>query len=558
MSSTPSSSIDIDTRAIFDLVRSPHNISEHRILEIRQLIKAVNGEIDGYTDEISRLKSQLVLLRTRREKARNQATTLRSLFSPIHRLPSELLGGIFLHLCEDRSSSFFYRSLPPITIAAVCNRWRTLCISHSRLWRVFSVFSRPGDRHRHILDLMIERSKQQPLTLYFQHQMTSPLHIIPSKLLACCTRWEHVFIVAPSLRSLYPYLVGLQFPALESLTLATHDDEGDMDMFINSPKLHTLISTGSSIPSRRVLERISNLSYSASPSRLPEVLEICSGLSNLLTLTVKEYNPDLVSSFHHPFSLPNLTSLNVRCGNYSCGAVLRLLTAPALTTLTLGYASTLDGSEEDMHIHQFLDRSRCALTTLSISLGWTDTQVVSLLQRLPSLEKLTVIEVDPCRYDDTRVHHWHRPINVSLMRSLHSFWKLSPVLLVPKLRSLTLEVARQARYVLSRDELDEDDDNLEAELEWNSKNGESVFDPQSFVDMVLSRWNPETELGFDTHVDLDVAEKTKKVGTTHACIKSVNLILPESLLGKDASENPEFRSLVLLRKAGLCFDLSII
>ncbi|KAF5386391.1 hypothetical protein D9757_006692 [Collybiopsis confluens] len=194
--------------------------------------------------------------------------------------------------------------------------------------------------------------------------------------------------------------------------------------------------------------------------------------------------------------------------------------------------------DDDREVHKFLDRSRCLLTTLTITLGWATDQVIALLRRLSTLEELTIGETSPCRYENMRVRHWHRPINRTLLESFRDSRKLpSHPPLIPKLRSLTLKVARQAPYILIL-AWDEDLVVGAEELEWNLKNGKSVFDRRAFVEMVLSRWDPAT--------------------TT--CIRSISLMLPNStnVPGKDAEEELEFHPLVPLRKEGLVLDLGII
>ncbi|KIK69388.1 hypothetical protein GYMLUDRAFT_146264, partial [Collybiopsis luxurians FD-317 M1] len=104
---------------------------------IRDFLQSANRDLSCYDDEISRLENRLFLLRYRRERAKQYTMALRSLLSPIHRLPNELLLQIFRDVCEDVETSRISRfglSTAPFYLSAVCTRWRSLCISHSRLW----------------------------------------------------------------------------------------------------------------------------------------------------------------------------------------------------------------------------------------------------------------------------------------------------------------------------------------------------------------------------------------------------------------------------------------
>ncbi|KIK69369.1 hypothetical protein GYMLUDRAFT_214495, partial [Collybiopsis luxurians FD-317 M1] len=165
--SSSSARIHISMENIYKYARSPFGIPDRRLPEIRQLLQSVYRELNDHDNEISRLENQLLFLRAQQKRVQKKATVLRSLLAPIHRLPNELLTQIFDHICENPTVHRRYElSKAPFRLSAVCSRWRSLCLSYSKMWSIFAVECSKGCKLRTAVDLYLERSKQQPLTLY--------------------------------------------------------------------------------------------------------------------------------------------------------------------------------------------------------------------------------------------------------------------------------------------------------------------------------------------------------------------------------------------------------
>jgi hypothetical protein len=97
--------------------------------------------------------------------------------SPISRLPSDILGEIFIWcLCANGFQSLNEPgrlSLEPLTLSHVNSRWRDVAISTSSLWSTIWV-DRPREAHVPMVALWLERSRQCPLVLYLR-QTVPPL-----------------------------------------------------------------------------------------------------------------------------------------------------------------------------------------------------------------------------------------------------------------------------------------------------------------------------------------------------------------------------------------------
>ncbi|KIK52728.1 hypothetical protein GYMLUDRAFT_233298 [Collybiopsis luxurians FD-317 M1] len=89
-------------------------------------------DLEDYESEIARLQTQLVYVEAQRERLRDYRTKLRSLRSPIRRIPNEVLSRIFEFAYYDSHSPI--KDLPTFAISAVCMRWRSFALSSPALW----------------------------------------------------------------------------------------------------------------------------------------------------------------------------------------------------------------------------------------------------------------------------------------------------------------------------------------------------------------------------------------------------------------------------------------
>ncbi|KIK69383.1 hypothetical protein GYMLUDRAFT_255901 [Collybiopsis luxurians FD-317 M1] len=488
--------VNIDMAMFHSYARSINGVPEQLLPEIRGLLVSLDQDLSSYSSDIFRLENQLLFLISQREKAQEQALLLRSLLAPIHRLPNELLSRIFDCACEDMTARRGI-SDAAFSLSAVCSRWRSLSLSHPKMWSNICLHYSYGSKLDAPFDLYIERSKQQLLTL--QLGAYSPNQVFIQKLVACCSRWQNVTLTGSSSFMEALYALGLNFPALETLTIFGGTN---LEIFTHAPKLRTLIAFGNLIPNRDVLGRITRLSYSLEYDDLHEIIELC---PNLHTLITTDYHPlDDFSPSDLPTVIPTLTSLYIT-SNDDLWALCSMIT-PALTILDVEHQTRDDpfGYIASLRVEKFLEYSGCFLTTLVLTSSWEDTYVVALLQKLSALQRLTL-----CKRKNDGNSRSH-PITKVFVDSLNIPQQSTPqqpkLPLVPKLHSLSLSL---------------DDKSTD-------------FDHKSFVEMIMSRWIPNED--YATAIGV-------------ACIRFVELRLHRHF------DEAEYLPLIDLRKMGLCFIL---
>ncbi|KAF5381170.1 hypothetical protein D9757_009426 [Collybiopsis confluens] len=284
-------------------------------------------ERNGYNDEILRLEKQISSLKDRRDEV----------ISPIHRLPNEILSQIFPGVCDNIDTRYAIErcgiSTPPFWLSAVCYRWRSLCLADSRLWAtlVINCGKKQDIRTAELLDLFIERSKQQPLRLNIVCFDDHPSVTLVHRLTVCSSRWKDLTLTLEGLSSLSSELQRLPFPVLESLNIQGVKDGGDLGIFSHVPKLKTLSVFESLTIDRTILGQItdSDLACYAGTTVLT-ALGMCSNLRTLDIYTIGRRT----TGHMRPIVIPTLTSLSVT-SKVPDDEVLRFITAPALTSLTL-------------------------------------------------------------------------------------------------------------------------------------------------------------------------------------------------------------------------------
>ncbi|KAF5333026.1 hypothetical protein D9758_017216 [Tetrapyrgos nigripes] len=112
-----------------------------------------------------------VALQNEQRSLRREIGLLRSLLTPIRRLPPELLGLIFSLVCV-KSEIMRAVDCPPIHLSQVCAGWRELAWTTPILWSSFSIgepniqLQRKYDQFKEIADLHLRLSQQCPLSIH--------------------------------------------------------------------------------------------------------------------------------------------------------------------------------------------------------------------------------------------------------------------------------------------------------------------------------------------------------------------------------------------------------
>ncbi|THV06945.1 hypothetical protein K435DRAFT_644376, partial [Dendrothele bispora CBS 962.96] len=114
-------------------LRTDFNPSASQLSDIKEMIRCAEDDLKAYRAEILRLESKIVLLSTKSDLLEKHTEKIRSLLSPVRRIPNEVLGNIFSYCCESHfrvSSSWRRRN----TFLSVCSRWREVGLTTPQIW----------------------------------------------------------------------------------------------------------------------------------------------------------------------------------------------------------------------------------------------------------------------------------------------------------------------------------------------------------------------------------------------------------------------------------------
>lgn len=469
-----------------NIVVDPHGI--------REMILLSEKDLDDYDAEITRLQSQITYAQTQKQRLQEyKATLVQSLLSPF-RFPNEILFMVLESACENNLlqeypwgleseqprtllSSPAITYLPALAISSVCIQWRSLTLALPQLWSRIRVETAPA---------MFECDPQEvsnvgsgfikTLQLYLDRSANDPLIID----LETKGRWRREMIIPPAVNLLLEYthrwktfkytgdywldkITGferqpLSFPILENLTLngvTCSIVKADLDCFTDAPKLRTLETNSSEQEFKLPLKQLTSLGIHSPDAG---VLTQCPNLTALKLWShyyLYEQEGNLTPNML--LSMNRLESFTFVYDTDSfMEAQLSSLMLPSLTELVIY-------PDEDFHdknliwsrkaFNEFISRSSCILTTLSISsVVITDRDLIAALQLLTSLTNLGVD-------DKLQLTEVESPITSYFLSSLrlHPHDSTSP--LVPKLASLSI-------------------------IKFNG----TLFDDAAFVEMVSSRW----------------------------------------------------------------------
>ncbi|KAJ7285355.1 hypothetical protein C8J57DRAFT_713789 [Mycena rebaudengoi] len=346
-----------------ELLSSTTVPSDVQISTIRDVIRAVEEQIDFKYHEVARLQEVITNLNRQRAELRVFANTHIGMISGIRRLPSELLTEIFLQFIRMETS---FRD--PWIIATVCNRWRAVALSSPSLWCHFlGIHPR---RPAALLSAQLERSRNSPIYLIFwsHHFQTDADSLNALDLfLAASTRWREVTLELSSKDMSHLGAFAGTFPLLQTLAIRNRELEASLAAtFAVLPSLTDLELHCRDIPAQITFPSPSLRRCVVHECNSTDALRILSLLAPGAAFSVSHCraptNPNAVlpptTSHIHNLHFNECDSLFVR-------DVLRALVAPDLTDLIIrvwGYS----GIEVAPYIIQLLSSARCPLTRLCL------------------------------------------------------------------------------------------------------------------------------------------------------------------------------------------------
>ncbi|KAL0564759.1 hypothetical protein V5O48_017278 [Marasmius crinis-equi] len=348
----------------------------------------------------------------------------RTLLSPIHRLPSEVLLEIFQHCCHTNTLSD--PQVPPaLALSRVCGRWRDIAVSSPRLWSSITISQfRSRDKVEHsrrqrmttcLTRLFLERSKNAPLKLKLRFpwdpsEVDYSNGMVMDLLGAQSKRWEELTIDETELYA-SSAAGDIDLPILKRLTLLTESPDSMsssliLDRFAHCPALTSLCTDVALTAHRLSLPwaniRTLTLQGCADGEDQLFILSLCSSSVQRLTFVDVETN-DWGSWEGDRILADMVTSLSLQADPWSDvdTSVVQHLTLSRLSSVDIGTKlhdqpnpfSRFARSDESVHLEELIQRSSCTITSLRLqSTMLTDVQVLSLLRLMPRLKDLDIGE----------------------------------------------------------------------------------------------------------------------------------------------------------------------
>ncbi|KAF5356367.1 hypothetical protein D9758_009526 [Tetrapyrgos nigripes] len=419
---------DIDLQSSRDRIRSPGSPTSSESSQLSKLISNAAQDLSDYEKDIHSLENVLLDLSKKKEELGRYVDHCKSYLSPIRRLPTEIMGEIFLYYQDlhmsDREDRQFREPLtrplyssPAMTalvLSSVCKLWHTITLATPQLWSRFSLRIRGKcGSLSHLLEIYLSRSKQHPLTFDVVVNGDGPNSNTIIRLLSAHShRWFFASCDGrcPGL-NMQPDL-----PLLQSLEMQ-YEDADSLNAFASARTLRTVSVVGisrflhSNLPWDQI-QFLRALELSTGDVGLPryvwELAQKCPALRSL-ELDFDDYPPHEPAGFTSSVHLGKLESLCLRYVNWCDFCELfSVSTLPSLRKLSL-YAFTDEGSEgleeptlDIAAFSSFISRSQCSISILRLeNLQRSTVQLAcGMLQHIPTLTELIVEEVLTWRRDD--------------------------------------------------------------------------------------------------------------------------------------------------------------
>ncbi|RDB24161.1 hypothetical protein Hypma_008615 [Hypsizygus marmoreus] len=318
-------------------------------------------------------------------KALNPKINSAKIFSPIHRVPIELLGEIFdqyLRMPYERGSPPLRSSRicgsNPIILSHVCTTWRAISISMPILWSSIYI-SKPKASYLPTIRLWLERAAGCPLSLSLSQsynagvtEQTATEQTL-SLFITKIPQWRHIELLFSG-DAKYEALMSLSMDAARMLESAhittTFWGQGIADHLWQ--KIYRLLTIrrirwdyaylSNGIPKHAPWTQLTHITgFQVHKAKLVDFLEILRGCEQLVDLDLSEGVPsDQVSGQAQPVLLPNLRVLAIATRSQDSTPLISKLILPSLVSLeTYNYCYPLPLSIAC--VQDLLVRSACRL-----------------------------------------------------------------------------------------------------------------------------------------------------------------------------------------------------
>ncbi|KAJ8095188.1 hypothetical protein PM082_010410 [Marasmius tenuissimus] len=390
---------------------------------ISQFLLDAEKEMKECQAEINRLWSAMHLLENKRNGLKKTMEKCRSLLSPVHRLPAEVLAIIF-SFCRQTNDLVRPSCRPTaLQVVQVCGRWREIGLETPSLWSSIHIalkhWKDKAGSLTVLTKLFMERSKKSPLDLALEFYAdgvaesdTSEYSLLPviAALSRNCVRWRSITLRIPKpftqQKLFFNGVHGQTLPSLQELRLIgtgkSNTGNGFPDklpgLFTHCPSLHTLDINYRFTNNRLALPRHQIKTLSIQRSHTRRAISSVALHPHLQNLALSRVGGD---RDNQPYSghvvSDTVKTLSALFEAQRDVATLSHMTLPALTSLTMEAVPeklSLWKVWDDSTISDLLARSRCPLITLSIKwIPISDHQFISLLEQIPTLTSLRIEEM---------------------------------------------------------------------------------------------------------------------------------------------------------------------
>jgi len=144
-------------------------------------LSAIRSRIDCINDQIARLRSHRQQLRSRRDQEIKHIEILKSIVSPIRRVPTDVLCEIFEHCLPEMSTGGIMNVLSdcdaPLLLCQVCSKWRRMALAFPPLWKSMALGADCWFDCETKVVMSIQPSISRILTSWFARAGSGPLSL---------------------------------------------------------------------------------------------------------------------------------------------------------------------------------------------------------------------------------------------------------------------------------------------------------------------------------------------------------------------------------------------
>ncbi|KAF8211031.1 hypothetical protein K438DRAFT_2011445 [Mycena galopus ATCC 62051] len=398
-------STDLPTLEAHDLF-APPGTRHHTLLNTNEPLEDsdigfIHSVISKTDARLQRLEEERVLLSS--YQTRNKALLQ---VSPLRRMPSELLGKIFLltlsSIAVDLLVGGFDMVRSPWVLTHISSRWRAIALSIPSLWSWVTIDYTTDDKPPGFLphyslalvETQIRRAQKQKLKIHFygSAEVPSLTQVQIFELLAQhSSRWEELSVEVT--QEMVPTVIALRdrVPSLTRLWIQWGDGSRasleTLDCFQTAPSLldfgtyNGIQFTPITLPTHQ----LTHLRYNGPWGILKGIL---ASTQTLLEANISlEFDQEPWPDARHTITLPHLRRLYV-----SHLKILQYLRAPAVEGLAFWVMPDEPPDPDfDNCLPPFLDRLACPLRRLCVRGFPNAHKTIEMLQRFPSITELAVI-----------------------------------------------------------------------------------------------------------------------------------------------------------------------